>query len=232
MQQIKGLLYFMTVESKRSLAIFWIILVSTIMLSLMIAYFLGSNNDVKLVFMISIPTYIHCAIYAFVSVKQTIPFSIKMGASRKNIFISMGVFLITLVLIQNIFINLFYEILRFTVQALDISSFQLIHPAQLLGNSFSERLITDFAIMLCLLAVMYVLSLLFYNYGLIGGGSFGAAIVIILVFAVAKGWMAQWVAFISKSMNINFFYWMMLISLAVYVTAWALVRKINIKRIA
>jgi len=229
-RQISAMLYFLTTEYKRSLVIFWSILFSTIVLSLMLSYFLNGNKDIKMVFLLSGPVYLFCAIHAFISVKQTIPFSIKMGASRKNIFISIGLFFIGLALVQTIIVNLFAEVLRFIVQTMDISTFLIIHPAQLLDNSLANRLVIDFALMLFLLSVMFVFGILFYRYGLIGGGSLGAVMAVSFIFAVAKGWMGQWISFFFESINVGLFYWIMLIALGVYLVAWFFVRRITVVR--
>src|SRR5690625_4111229 len=90
---MKGLLYFYITENRFSLIIFWTVLIGTLVVSMFIDYFIFNNlSDGFMAFTLPMPLYVYCGILGFLTVKQNIPFSIKMGSTRKNIFISLGIF--------------------------------------------------------------------------------------------------------------------------------------------
>src|SRR5699024_5911205 len=85
-RQIKGLLYFFIADVRYSLTIFWTILMGILVVSLIVAYFLTNVKNGMMSFTLTAPMYVYCAILGFLTVKESVPFSIKMGATRKNIF--------------------------------------------------------------------------------------------------------------------------------------------------
>lgn len=87
-RQIKGLLYFYMADARHSITIFWTILMSTLVITLTIYYFLKDVDGGFITLSLSVPIYIFCAILGFLTVKESIPFSLKVGATRKNIFVS------------------------------------------------------------------------------------------------------------------------------------------------
>src|SRR5690625_2543779 len=91
-RQIKGLLYFNFTDVRYSMTIFWTILMGILVVSLTIAYILKNVEGGFMTFTLTGPMYVYCAILGFLTVKESIPFSLKRGATRKNIFISLGTF--------------------------------------------------------------------------------------------------------------------------------------------
>src|SRR5690625_3667640 len=89
--QLKGLLYYFQTHMKRSFLIFWSILLGITIVTLIAAYILR-NEDGVMTITFTMPMYFFCAIYGFVIVKQWIPYFIKIGATRKNIFLGLGIF--------------------------------------------------------------------------------------------------------------------------------------------
>ena len=86
-RQINGLLYFFITDIRYSLMIFWTILLGILGVSLTISYFLLGVEDGSLYFMFQF-IYVYCGILGFITVRESIPFALKMGATRKNLFIS------------------------------------------------------------------------------------------------------------------------------------------------
>lgn len=91
-RQIKGLLYFFMADVRYSLAIFWTILMGILMVSLIAAYVLVDIKNGFMTFSLTAPMYVYCSILGFLTVKEAVPFSLKMGATRKNLFVSLGIF--------------------------------------------------------------------------------------------------------------------------------------------
>ncbi|UOK58218.1 hypothetical protein MGI18_02185 [Bacillus sp. OVS6] len=81
MRQCRGILLFEVLDIRNSLTIFWTILISCMALSFGIQLSTGGNLTVSS----GIAVYIFSAIAGFLTVKETYPFSIKMGSTRKII---------------------------------------------------------------------------------------------------------------------------------------------------
>ena len=95
-RQIKGLLYFFIANSRYSLFIFWTILMSILLVTLTISYFAQDVDNFFMTLSLTGPIYVYCAIFGFLAVKELIPFSVKIGATRKNLFIGLGIFFLGL----------------------------------------------------------------------------------------------------------------------------------------
>lgn len=174
-KQIGGLLYFFTTDIRQAFIIFWTILLSTLSVSFIAAYLLINVGETKMIFSLSLAVYIFCAFIGFLTVKERIPFSIKIGATRKNLFISLGIFFFGLAIVKALISNTLQLIME---KMFHVETIAFIHPAQLLTNAWLTRVIIDTRVMFFILSVMFLLGLLFYKYGLFGGGSFVGIVVI------------------------------------------------------
>src|SRR5690625_5064812 len=98
-RQLKGLLYFYMADARHSFIIFWTILMSILVLSLVASYLLADGEGFMSL-SLTAPLYVYFAIYGFLSVKEFIPSAIKMGATRKNIMISLALFFFGLAIVK------------------------------------------------------------------------------------------------------------------------------------
>lgn len=229
-RQIKGLLYFFIADARRSFLIFWGILLGTLLVTIFGTYFLLNVEEVTMHFGLSFAIYIFCAIFAFVSAKESIPFAIKMGATRKNFFISLGIFFVGLSVLKSILANTIHSLVLTITKQLSFKSFNLIHLAQLLEDKWLTRVIIDAACMFFVLVVMFGIGLLFYKYGLAGGGGFVAIVLVFLLVGVAEGFIADFFINIAESFDLVFFYQVAGVGLLLYGFTWLLVRKVTIKK--
>src|SRR5690554_5952307 len=101
-RQMKGLLYFYFADIRHSLTVFWTILMSIVVVTLIITYFLSNIEGGFMTLSITGPMYIFCGIVGFLAVKDFIPFSIKRGATRKNIYFSLAIFFLGLSLVKSV----------------------------------------------------------------------------------------------------------------------------------
>lgn len=92
MRQCRGILLFEVLDIRNSLTIFWTILFSCMALSFGIQLSTGGNLTVSS----GIAVYIFSATAGFLTVKETYPFSIKIGSTRKNYYASTSLFLLLL----------------------------------------------------------------------------------------------------------------------------------------
>src|SRR5690625_5093916 len=101
-RQIKGLLYFFITDIRYSLMVFWTILMSILLITWTIAYFLKDVEGGFMTLSLTGPMYVYCGIVGLLTVKENIPFSIKRGATRKNIFLTIGIYFLILSLMKSI----------------------------------------------------------------------------------------------------------------------------------
>ncbi|WP_067728735.1 hypothetical protein [Oceanobacillus damuensis] len=226
-RQLKGLLYFFVTDILYSLRIFWLILLSILVVSLTISYFLLNVENGAYYFGFSFPIYIYCAILGFLTVRESIPFSLKMGAVRKNLFISIGLFFLGLAIVKAVIANSIHSLtLAFTNRA-GIHPFEFMHPAQLLEDTWLNRVIIDTAIMFFMFAVMFIVGLLFYKYGLVGGGSVVGLSAVLLLVGIAQGWVMDYIIELYSSIDMMFFTQMLAGGIIIYCISFLFLRKIT-----
>ncbi|MFD1850468.1 hypothetical protein [Oceanobacillus bengalensis] len=226
-RQIKGLLYFFATDIRHSLMIFWTILLSILVVSLSISYFLLSVEGAEYYLSLSVPIYIYCSILGFITVKESIPFSLKMGATRKNLFISLGIFFLVLAVAKSIFANIIHALTLLFTDATNIHIFRFIHPAAMLEDTWANRVIIDIAIMFLSFSVMFLIGLLFYKYGLAGGGIVSGVVVVVLLFGIAQGWLIDFFADVFRTMDLTLFIQMIGIGMVVYLLSFIFMRRIT-----
>lgn len=227
-RQLKGLLYFFITDVRRNLQIFWGILIGTLSLTFAVAYLLLSFGETKMVFVIPFALYIFCSIFGFVFVKKNIPFSIKMGATRKNIFISLGIFFLGLSIVKAVAASTLQAILAYLIKITDAHTFTLMHPAQWLEDTWLNRVIIDASVMFFLLFTLFLLGLIFYKYGMLAGGSLLGIAVVLLLLGIAQGWIVDFFIQFFQNLHIAMFFQVLLVGFVLYVITWLMIRKITI----
>ncbi|WP_099157597.1 hypothetical protein [Virgibacillus ndiopensis] len=227
-RQIKGLLYFFVTDMRRSFFIFWSILLITMVITIIGGYLLINVEDGAMYFMPSSALYIYCAIFGFVLVKEGIPFSIKMGATRKNLYMALGLFFFGLALVESILVSTVHSIIKGIITAFSIDSYNLVHSSMMMTDTWLNRVIIDTSFMFFLLSGMFVIGLLFYKYGLLGGGSVVGILVVLLLLGLAKGWVYTFFINIYHSLDMALFYQILLIGIVLYGVSWFLLRRITI----
>lgn len=224
-KQIRGLLYFFTTDIRHAFIIFWTILLSTLSVSLIAAYVLINVGETKMIFTLSIAVYIFCGFIGFLTAKERIPFSIKVGATRKNLFVSLGIFFLGLAIVKALLSNTLQLIME---RMFHVETIAFIHPAQLLTNSWLTRVLIDTTVMFFILSVMFLLGLLFYKYGLFGGGSVVGVAVIVLLLGMAQGWLVDFIIDVYQSLSMMLFYQIFFIGVVLYGVSWVFLRRITI----
>ena len=227
--QMKGLLYYFTTQAKRSLYIFWSILGVSLLVSFIIAMILDRTQvgEAEFFFMLSFAVYVFSAFYGFISVRYELPFSIKMGATRKHFWLSRFIFFIGLTICQVIIIQLVTSLSKLCRDLLNMetNAFQLAHPAILLDNTFFQQIVIDATLIFSITAIFYLLGMLYYKYGLIGIAALAAVVLIFLLFAFAKGWFYDVYIYLDDHFSLNIFYYILLAGILCYLLSWLLIRR-------
>lgn len=226
-KQLKGLLYFFITDIRNSLLIFWSILLSVIVISVIVAYYLLSVEDGNLSMGFPFAIYIYCAILGFITVKEVIPFSLKMGATRKKLFVAIGLFFLGIALAKSALASTLQAIISQFTNKAEIHTFEFLHLASLFQDTWLNRVIIDTTIMFFLLAIMFIIGLLFYKYGLIGGGSVVGIIAILLLTGTAKGWIVDIFAWIFADTTMTFFYQLLVLGIVIYCLSFLFLQRIT-----
>ncbi|MUK88338.1 hypothetical protein GMD78_08045 [Ornithinibacillus sp. L9] len=229
-KQIRGLLYYYLTDIQHSIKIFWSILLSVLVVCIVFAYFLLSVEDGFMRFGFPFAIYVYFMILGFLTVKESIPFALKLGATRKNIFISIGIFFLILVFAYAIVANTLQEITLAFTKAIGIDSFAFLHLAQLIEDTWLNRVIIDTSLMFLFSSVMFIIGLLFYRYGLAGGGSVVAVLAIAMLLAIAKGWIFDFISHLVNNLDLTLFYQILLIGIVIYCISFLLIQTITINK--
>ena len=226
-RQIRGLLYFFTVNVGKSFFIFWGILLGFLILNIVIASLFISGTNGNMVIGLSLAVYIYSGFFSFHFIKQGVPFVLKMGAIRKNLFAGIGVFLIGFAILLSVIVNILQSISEFIVEQLSIDGIGFKSLAELLDGRWITGFTIDATIIFLIMSIMIMFSLLFYKYGLLGGGLI-VLILIFLIFGFAKGFLKDFVLTIMESFDIGFFFELGGVGILLYLLSWSLFRKFTI----
>lgn len=229
-KQIKGLLYYHITDIRHTMKIFWSILLAILVVSIAFAYFLINVEDGKMAFGFPFGTYFFVIINGFIMVKDSIPFAIKMGATRKNLFVSMAIFFFGLSVVKAVFASTVQELVLALNKLIGIDNFMFIHPAMLVDDNWINRILIDTFIMFFLFAFMFLMGLIFYKYGVAGGGLVAGIIAIALLLGIAKGWIINFIIDIVKQLDIVFFYQVFGVGLLLYLFSFVFIRRITLER--
>ncbi|MFD2212058.1 hypothetical protein ACFSMW_20325 [Virgibacillus halophilus] len=229
-RQIKGLLYFFITDSIKALTIFWGILTGTIIISTIIAFAIVDVADTKMIFAIPAVLYIFCAIYGFKVAANLIPFSIRMGATRKNIFISLGIFFLGLAIFKAILGSTIQTAFTYLNRAFGIDTYAFLHPAQLLSDTWLTRVAIDTSMMFCILSVLFLLGFIYYRYGLFAGGTIPAIMFIVLLLGISKGWILDYLVHLSNTLTLGYFFGVFAIGVLIYMISWFMTRNVTVAK--
>src|SRR5699024_11208115 len=108
MKDIKGVIYYLMTNVRYPFMIFWTILLSIFALSILFS-FVTSNEQV--LFQASITIYIFCLVLGMWTVKNTIPYLLKMSVKRKLIYISIGIYFLMIAIVQALLANALIKII-------------------------------------------------------------------------------------------------------------------------
>lgn len=236
-KQLKGSLYYLLANSRYSLIVFWSVLGAVLLLTLVVDFLTSDSSTFA--FNLSFPIYVFAAVMGYWIVKNTIPYIIKLGGTRKNIFSAIGMYAIILTLFNAIIANVVSSLITFVygqgkfrgVISLsyndNIASFN--HIGDFLENStWLTKIFIDMSISFFLLAMMLMIGLIFYRYGLIGGFSFLAIGMITFIIGMTKGWLSDFFIQVFSNFSFVFFYQLFFVGVGIYVLSYLLLRRLTI----
>lgn len=224
-RQIKGLLYFYRTDLQFSIMVFWSILLAMLVVSVSMMFLFPSIDFMS--FSFTAPIYVYCAIVGFLMARHTVAFGIKLGATRKNIYLSMGIFFIALALIKSTVAALIQAgVTKFVLR--DEMNFLFAHPMNLYEDTILNRIYTDFFIIIFLTALTYLISLLFYKFGLLISGLIGGMALVLFMYSLVSGELITYIIDSFQNSIYLFFAQFGLIAVVAYLLAWLLLRRITV----
>lgn len=235
-KQLKGGLYYLFANVRYSLTVFWTILLVILLVTIVLTLLLP---DSVVSFQLAVPVYVFAAVIGYWIVKNAFPYLIKMGSTRINLVLSFGIYGFLLAFLNAILantINNFVTLLIGTERntgALTVtengSTMTFNHVGEFLGeNTWIMRVFIDTSISFFLLAVMFIIGLIFYRYGLIGGFSFLGVVAITIVFGFSKGWLLDFFIAIFENFSFAFFYQLFAVGIIIYLFSFFLLRRLTV----
>lgn len=246
-KQLKANFAYLSTDMRYPLIVFWMVLSAIIVISALIQLFVADGQMV-MSFSLSFPIYIFGAIVAFLTVKNTIPYLIKMGATRKCMYAVLGIHFFFLALFNAVVSKILNKVLRLmlgeNVAGLIISEdgvaqgivvtnngeevVTINHIADFLGGTWSDEIVIDVAITFFAMAIMFIIGLIFYRYQLIGGfGALGVGL-LLFIYASSKGLFDQFYIYVYENFTIALFYQLFAVGVIIYLLSFFLLRKLTV----
>lgn len=227
-RQLKGLLYFYMVDLKFSAIVFWSVLLLILLLSMGAAFLLLNVEGGKFAFGFPFGTYVNAGIIGFLMVRDYMPYNIKLGAIRKNIYLANGVFFLGYSLFVAVISSTLQSIATLFIEKSDLHTMMILHPAMLLAeDTWFNRIVIDTAVMFMILSLLFLIGLLFYRGGLFVGASALGVLVVFILFGFAQGFLTEYFANLYQNIDLAYFLQVFAVGLVLYGVSYFLVRNIT-----
>ncbi|WP_079708814.1 hypothetical protein [Paraliobacillus ryukyuensis] len=233
-RQLKAMLYFFGTDMRHPFTIFWCILSAVIVVGLIAAYFLLNRIDgADFYFGISVSVYIFASIFGFKSVKENLPYTLKLGGTRKNYFVGIGAYFTLVAIITALMETVAHQLVTWITNMLNLETFYLIHPATLLNmqDSFFDRFLIDAIILIFCLISSYLLALIFYKYHLIVGLSIIGALFLTSLIMMANGSLPDLISELVINAALSQYGILFIITVVCYLLTWPILRNISTKSV-
>lgn len=237
-RELKGNFYYLFVNTRYLFLIFWAILLSLIATSLFLNVFVFKEGTI--ISQLSFPLYAVCTVIGIQMTKNNIPYLIKMGSTRKGVFKCVGVHFLGFAFVNAVLASTIYSLSEFffgsksgqertfTLSESGQEMISFSHFADLIGNTWTSRMIVDLSIMFFLLVCGFVIGLIFYKYGTVIGISFLAVIIFTFMIGMAQGWLVNFFVNVFNNLSLVSFLKIIIISSLIYLLSYFLLRRLSI----
>ncbi|MFS0562354.1 hypothetical protein AB1K91_16570 [Terribacillus sp. 179-K 1B1 HS] len=222
MKQIQALLYFFTVDSKRTVTIFC----SILLFSITILSVLAAVTDVMYI-TISAPAYIFMIIFGFRTIQESLPFAIKRGVTRKSYHTAVGIFILLISFVMITFLTAVQLLFNTIFQAANVTNINIIRPvgASTELKSILYSLPIDFALLLSFFAAGLLLGIVVYKFGFLGGAILGGIVLIgITVTLASRERLIDLLTWIQELAILPAFGLICAIAILCYIISWIFIR--------
>ncbi|KMJ56687.1 hypothetical protein AB685_20695 [Bacillus sp. LL01] len=223
LNDMKAVLYYLTVDIRFSFMVFWSILI----LSLTAMFIIVLSFDTRMIVTTSMAIYIFCGITGFLTTKETFPYCIKLGATRTRYVVSVLVYCFAVAAVFSIIHVIIQTIFNSLVQAAASERFLTYHTveATTLANTWYNALLVDMIICFLLLSLGFLLGTIFFRLGLIGGLGTLAVLAIIVILPYTRNFIFDAIVNVEGwKLGFNF---LMLVGVALlaYLPNWGMLRR-------
>lgn len=238
MKEMQSVLYYLMINVRRTFIIFWIILTSIYAVSIIFSFIVGNGH---VFFQAYFPVYIFSMVIGMWTVKNALPYLLKMGMTRKMMYGSIWLYFFLFAMINVLLAHLYSFITdllnrtqtggKFTiVNGVEEYVFDFTHIAQFLENdTLWNRISVDIILCMTVLIFMFMMGLIFYQYGLIGGFSFVGLFLIAYFILLATDGLIDVFSYIYHHFTMVLFYQLLGITLIVYLLTYLILRRFTLK---
>lgn len=241
MREMKSILYFLTVNIRFTFIVFWTILTSIYGLAILFNVFMEMDD---VLFQPYIPIYIFSMVIGMWTVKNALPYLLKMGITRKMMYGTIWLYFILFAIVNTLLAHVFTVIsnllgkhqtgglFTFSIYNGDEAevTFDFNHIAQFMVNdSWMNQIIVDVIICFVALTFMFIVGLVFHQYGLIGGFSFIGLLFASLMIIIATDRITDIIVYIYNHYTMRLYYQIWLGSAIVYLLSYLILRRFTLK---
>lgn len=237
MQEMKATLYMLYANYKLSLLSFWAILLGILTILLLSTYLIGAS---KSEFTLSAPMYFYTPIVAAMVITGVLPFMIKHGVTRFPLFLSLGLFLLVVSVLNAIFVQVIHKglelFLNMENKVVQLksgeSTFSLNHIGDMLAHKhFLTEMTIDISVSMLLSMLVFLIAIIFYRYGKMIASSMLAIVGILFVLDMTnQGAVYQFFEYVVTHFNFNYFYYIFGVSILVYLFSYLFLYNITLKK--
>jgi hypothetical protein len=221
--QIQALLYFFTVDSRRTVTIFCAILLFCVT----ILTLLGAAVVDVMYISITAPAYIFMTIFGFRTIQESLPFAIKRGATRRSYHAAAGIFIMLISLVMTAFLTAVQMVLNMVLVAADVTNINILRPvgASTELRSILYSLPLDYAFLIASFAAGLLLGTIVYKFGVLGGGVLGGVVLIgITLMLTSREFLIDSLIWIQDLAILPAFGLIAAIAFACYMISWFFIR--------
>lgn len=191
MNTMKGSFYILFQNYKKHNIIFWSILFSIVLLSFFLDVFFGQY--ISFAITISIPVYIFYSSMAAKLLNRTLPYFLKLGLSRQQYMVNVGLFFISWSLVGALIIASAQKIITYVSTLLNIKNIIIIHPILIFDHTYSflQTAAMDTVLLLFCLCSGLLLNVTFYRLGILGGYSLIGLLALVPILMVIFEWYTR-----------------------------------------
>lgn len=221
--ELRGILYYLFVQMRYNLIIFWSILLGILGISLV----LGNTSSGDFYFAMPFPIYVYSGIIAYISVKTVIPYLIKLGAVRKTLFIGLGISFLGIAIFNSLLSNALVEII--TVTASKEPPIYFMHIDNFFTNTFTTRIVIDVAVILVVTSMSYLFALINKRFGLIAVGGVTAILILAVIIGVSNDSFIEQIFSLITNFRFTYFYSVLGIGIILYGASYLLISRFTVK---
>lgn len=235
-RQFKGALFYVFTDIRRAFLIFWAVLLSVLGLFIILQTILASE-ETQISFSFSFPIIIFASVVGFLTVKNTLPYLIRMGVTRKSAYISIAIYFLSITLLNAAIAFVLNEAAvkllgKEMVQGIVIKDetgeIVVQHIASYLGSAPGYQILVDTTLGLFMICLMFLIGLIFYRFQLIGGFTFLAAGLLLFLYGTAKGWVISFFIYVFENFTVTLFGQIFIVSIIIYLISFLMIRRITI----